>query len=189
MFDWALASLEELQRSCTVVIALEEHEQSAGVSEIVRQVAGSDSQLILLPEVTEGQLCTVLSAALGRMPQHAFLYQKLGQTLRGLGKLEESLSVFDAGLSRHPQARELRDGRWSCLDKLGRLEALLIEAERAVASDPGDGMARYARALACCKAEGATAYRVALQREMAQLPGDPLLEAAWGQLTHDPPPR
>lgn len=137
---------------------------------------------ILIDQERGREAAEVLAQAVARTPQHLFLYYKLGQTLRGLGSVRESLNVFDAGLARDPAARELRDGRWSCLELLGRREELLAEAQLAVAADPGDGMARYARALACCEAQGTRAYREALERELAELPGDPVIREALDRL-------
>jgi len=58
----ALKSLEGMDCSRIVFIALREHEARWGVTALLREIAGPQAQVILLPDVTEGQLCTVLAA-------------------------------------------------------------------------------------------------------------------------------
>jgi choline kinase len=59
---WALESLKGVSYRRLVFVALEEHERRYGVSRELREIAGRDAEVILLPEVTAGQLCTVLAA-------------------------------------------------------------------------------------------------------------------------------
>lgn len=58
----ALKSLEGMDYRQIVFIALREHEARWGVTGLLRGIAGPQAQVILLPDVTEGQLCTVLAA-------------------------------------------------------------------------------------------------------------------------------
>jgi UDP-N-acetylglucosamine diphosphorylase / glucose-1-phosphate thymidylyltransferase / UDP-N-acetylgalactosamine diphosphorylase / glucosamine-1-phosphate N-acetyltransferase / galactosamine-1-phosphate N-acetyltransferase len=60
MMHWAVQSLQSIPRSQVVVIALREHE-AYGITKIICD-ALPDAEIILLPDVTEGQLCTVLAA-------------------------------------------------------------------------------------------------------------------------------
>jgi NDP-sugar pyrophosphorylase family protein len=62
MLWWALQSLREVPYSEIVFVCLEEHETEYGVTRIVQELAGDAARVVLLPEVTEGQLCTVLAA-------------------------------------------------------------------------------------------------------------------------------
>lgn len=62
MIAWALQSLTGVVYSRIVFVALREHEEKWGVTQQVRELAGADADVVLLPEVTEGQLCTVLAA-------------------------------------------------------------------------------------------------------------------------------
>jgi dTDP-glucose pyrophosphorylase len=62
MVAWALESLQQLDYSQLVFIALQEHERAFGVTAVLRQLAGPSAQVIVIPNVTEGQLCTVLAA-------------------------------------------------------------------------------------------------------------------------------
>jgi NDP-sugar pyrophosphorylase family protein len=63
MVAWALESLRDVPRSRMVFVALKEHEERFDVSETLRRWAGEDAAVCLVPDVTEGQLCTVLEAA------------------------------------------------------------------------------------------------------------------------------
>ncbi len=60
MLYWAIQSLWEISHSQVIVIALREHEIH-NVSRIICDIA-RDAKIVLLPNVTEGQLCTVLAA-------------------------------------------------------------------------------------------------------------------------------
>lgn len=62
MVAWALDSLQGVAYSELIFIALAKHERDFGVSEHLRRIAGNDAHILLLDEVTEGQLCTVLAA-------------------------------------------------------------------------------------------------------------------------------
>lgn len=61
MVAWAYQSLDSVARSQTIFIALAEHEAHFGVIAILRSLE-PHAEVILLDDVTEGQLCTVLAA-------------------------------------------------------------------------------------------------------------------------------
>jgi dTDP-glucose pyrophosphorylase len=58
----ALRSVEGIEFSRMVFILLEEHERRFRFSELARARFGANVMFVLLPDVTEGQLCTVLAA-------------------------------------------------------------------------------------------------------------------------------
>lgn len=62
MFAWALESLKNLQASEIIFIGLKQHDKEHGLSDLIKKVAGSNAKIILIEDVTEGQLCTVLAA-------------------------------------------------------------------------------------------------------------------------------
>ncbi len=63
MFLEALKSLGDLDYSKLVIVALEEHEEAFGISNIIaKELNPSKTELVLIPDVTDGQLCTVLAA-------------------------------------------------------------------------------------------------------------------------------
>jgi len=62
MIAWALESLSNLQHSRIIFVALAEHEKQFGLRSLLSELAGSTTELVLLDSVTEGQLCTVLTA-------------------------------------------------------------------------------------------------------------------------------
>jgi NDP-sugar pyrophosphorylase family protein len=63
MVEWALRSLEGLRYSKIVFVVLREHEERFGVGGLLRDLAGRDAIVRQIPDVTQGQLCTVLEAA------------------------------------------------------------------------------------------------------------------------------
>ena len=62
MVAWAFESIKDIPHTQVVFIALQEHESTYGVTELLKNLAGPAAEVILIPEVTEGQLCTVLAA-------------------------------------------------------------------------------------------------------------------------------
>lgn len=63
MLYHAFQSVKNVPYRKVVFIALREHEEQYGVRTIIEQQITTPFELILLDEVTEGQLCTVLTAA------------------------------------------------------------------------------------------------------------------------------
>lgn len=64
MFVWSLTSLGDLEYELLVIIALKEHEDHYKVSELIASyLPDKKVELLLIEEVTEGQLCTVLLAS------------------------------------------------------------------------------------------------------------------------------
>jgi len=61
MIAWALKSLADVEYSQIIFVALAEHEASYRVSGLLRDLAGPQAEVILLDDVTEGQLSTVLA--------------------------------------------------------------------------------------------------------------------------------
>lgn len=62
MFMWALRSLDGIAYSRIVFVALAEHDAHFGVCDLVRRHVGDRAVVVLLDDVTEGQLCSVLAA-------------------------------------------------------------------------------------------------------------------------------
>jgi dTDP-glucose pyrophosphorylase len=62
MLYWALKSIDGIEYSQLVFIALKEHEVNFGLKTLLHELYGNNVTLILIDEVTEGQLCTVLAA-------------------------------------------------------------------------------------------------------------------------------
>ncbi len=62
MFLWALKSLEDVEYEKLIFIALKQHEQQYQISKSLTKYVEKPFELVLLDEVTEGQLCTVLKA-------------------------------------------------------------------------------------------------------------------------------
>ncbi|MDW8465870.1 MAG: glycosyltransferase family 2 protein [Chloroherpetonaceae bacterium] len=62
MLYWAMKSVEGVDYSQLIFIALREHDERYGVTTMLKTLYGKNAEIILLDEVTEGQLCTVLSA-------------------------------------------------------------------------------------------------------------------------------
>lgn len=59
----AFQSVKDVHYEKLIFIALKEHEQTFGVNKLIEDQIVSDFELILLDDVTEGQLCTVLTAS------------------------------------------------------------------------------------------------------------------------------
>lgn len=62
MILWALESLKHFPVSQFVFIILKEHEEMYNVQSLLKQHVNSKISFVLLEEITEGQLCTVMAA-------------------------------------------------------------------------------------------------------------------------------
>lgn len=62
MVAWALKSLAGISYTEIYFICLREHEQNHGITSVLKRIAGEHARVIVIDEVTEGQLCTVLAA-------------------------------------------------------------------------------------------------------------------------------
>ena len=63
MFITSLASIEGILYSELVIVALKEHEELYGISKYLSEYKIERTRLVLIDEVTQGQLCTVLAAS------------------------------------------------------------------------------------------------------------------------------
>lgn len=63
MIYHAFQSIKNVQFRKLIFVALKEHEKNYQVSQILKKYIPHEFELILLDDVTEGQLCTVLKAA------------------------------------------------------------------------------------------------------------------------------
>lgn len=63
MLYHAFQSVKDVPYEKIIFIALKEHEQTYGISKLIKEQIVNDFELILLDDVTEGQLCTVLTAS------------------------------------------------------------------------------------------------------------------------------
>jgi NDP-sugar pyrophosphorylase family protein len=62
MVSWALRSIDNVQFSQIIFIALKEHDEKFQVKKVLSSAMERPFELLLLDGVTEGQLCTVLEA-------------------------------------------------------------------------------------------------------------------------------
>jgi NDP-sugar pyrophosphorylase family protein len=62
MVGWALKSIENVPFSQIIFIALKEHEEKFQVKKVLTSEMNRPFELLLLDEITEGQLCTVLES-------------------------------------------------------------------------------------------------------------------------------
>lgn len=62
MVAWALRSVEGIPYSKIVFVVLREHQERFGVVPLLLGLGGKNTVVLQVPEVTQGQLCTVLEA-------------------------------------------------------------------------------------------------------------------------------
>lgn len=61
MLHWALKSIQEVEYSKIIFVALKEHDENYGIFATIKNLI-KEAVVILIDEITEGQLCTVLCA-------------------------------------------------------------------------------------------------------------------------------
>jgi dTDP-glucose pyrophosphorylase len=64
MFIKSLESIKGIAYSKLVIVALKEHEEAFGINACLSEYGVLNAELVLIDDVTEGQLCTVLAAKL-----------------------------------------------------------------------------------------------------------------------------
>jgi UDP-N-acetylglucosamine diphosphorylase / glucose-1-phosphate thymidylyltransferase / UDP-N-acetylgalactosamine diphosphorylase / glucosamine-1-phosphate N-acetyltransferase / galactosamine-1-phosphate N-acetyltransferase len=62
MLAWAMKSLSETQPSKIIFILLKEHDREYDITKILQKLYGTLAEVVVLDEVTEGQLATVMRA-------------------------------------------------------------------------------------------------------------------------------
>ncbi len=104
MLQWALKSIENVPHRMIVFVALREHEEAFGISKLLPGITDTPHALVLLDEVTEGQLCTVLTAREYMVPGEGILVSNcdtytvssIGQDIKqAAGDVRGLISVAD----------------------------------------------------------------------------------------------
>ncbi|MFQ3577261.1 MAG: glycosyltransferase family 2 protein [Cytophagales bacterium] len=104
MFVKSLQSVKNLEYTLLAIIALQEHEERFEISAIIEKYNISNAKLILIPDVTKGQLCTVMALSdllntdedLLVMGSDTIVVSDLGSHLKEhLKNCDGAISVFD----------------------------------------------------------------------------------------------
>lgn len=111
MFTWALRSLDGLAYRRVVFVVLAEHEAQFGISSLARQAAGDRAEVVLLDDVTEGQLCSVLAARAFFEPDEAVLVASADTYIRS--NLAHDIARCDAACHGLISVADLPGDRWS----------------------------------------------------------------------------
>jgi len=62
MFIKSLESIKDMTYTKLIIVALKEHEEAFGIRAYLTEYAVPNAELVLIDDVTEGQLCTVMAA-------------------------------------------------------------------------------------------------------------------------------
>jgi dTDP-glucose pyrophosphorylase len=113
MFAWALQSLEGLHLSRLIVVALQEHEEHFGLSTLFRQYSNISAPVdfVFLPDVTEGQLCTVMAAEDYFVAEQPMIV--IASDTLVLGPLPEDIELLPEGSAGLISVADLPGDRWS----------------------------------------------------------------------------
>jgi len=113
MFARALQSLEGLAISKLIVVALQEHEAQFGLSALFRQHCPVTLPLVFvfLPDVTEGQLCTVLEASKHFVEDESLIIAASDTLV--IGQLADDLSRYAGKAAGLISVADLPGDRWS----------------------------------------------------------------------------
>lgn len=121
MLAWALRSLEGLTLSEVFFIALKEHQEKFLIDQTLRAICPWPFQLILIDDVTEGQLCTVLAARQFIEGEDDLLISSSDTYV--VSNLAESIEAKPAGCHGIISVAALPGDRWSFarVDKMGNV--------------------------------------------------------------------
>lgn len=121
MIAWALESLGDLLPGAQVVfVALREHETNYGISELLHTLAGPSAQVVLLDDVTEGQLCTVMAGIMQSTFTAASSHINLDEDLLVascdtyiVSNLAQDIQARSVGCHGIISVADMSGGRWS----------------------------------------------------------------------------
>jgi dTDP-glucose pyrophosphorylase len=121
MLAWALKSLEGLTLSEVFFIALKEHQEKFLIDQTLRAICPWPFQLILIDDVTEGQLCTVLAARQFIDGEDDLLISSSDTYV--VSNLAESIEEKPAGCHGIISVAAIPGERWSFarVDKMGNV--------------------------------------------------------------------
>ncbi len=113
MFAWALQSLEGLPLSRLIVVALQDHEEHFKLSAIFRQYSSINAPIdfVFLPDVAEGQLCTVMAAEDYFVAEQPLIVAASDTLV--LGPLSEDIALQPEGSAGLISVADLPGDRWS----------------------------------------------------------------------------
>ena len=121
MFIRSLDSIKGVAYSDLIIIALAEHEEAFGISQYIKEFNLPNTKLITLPDVTKGQLCTVMEAKeLIDTEEDMLILSSDTIVFSNLGKEIESKKKECKGLI---SVAEMPGDRWSfaAIDDTGRV--------------------------------------------------------------------
>ncbi len=112
LLAWSTRWLKTLPGAKVTVVALAEHDRNFDLASIVeRFIPGA--RCILIPEVTDGQLCTVLCAAPQLVPEVPLLIAPCDTMIEGPLPIPDSLSGPDLGVRGIISVASMPGERWS----------------------------------------------------------------------------
>ncbi len=111
MIEWAMAGLDDLDVSGLIFVALREHDVQHQLCARLRAAFGEAIEIVLIDDVTEGQLCTVLCARHLLDPDEDVLVAGCDTFVRG--GLAEAIAHRPADVRGILSVAELPGDRWS----------------------------------------------------------------------------
>lgn len=120
MVAWSLDSLSDVDYSQIIFVVLKEHEDNFGICERVKRFCDDRASFVLIDRVTDGQLCTVLSARDCFNPNEGlligscdtFVQSNIGSDIRNLDSATRGLiSVANLPGDKWSFARTDKSGR------------------------------------------------------------------------------
>ncbi len=113
MVLWALESLRGLPVSQVIFVLLEEHEREFHVSQLIREQYHQPTTFVQIPEVTEGQLCTVLAAKEHLNPEEDVLIMAADSLVIGSQLASDITAAKASHLAGLISVIDLPGDRWS----------------------------------------------------------------------------
>lgn len=138
----ALRSLEGMQVSRYVFVLLREHEEQYGVKKLIARVIPANAEFVMLDDVTEGQLCTVLAAREFLKQEEdvliaasdTFVENKLGETIKA-SKHDGIISVAN-----------LPGAHWSFAKTNGKDEVIEVAEKKRISDHASTGLYYFRKA-------------------------------------------
>ena len=138
MFIKSLDSIEGINYDKLVIVALREHEEAFGISAYLKKYAVSNVELVLIEDVTEGQLCTVLAAK-----KHIDIDADLliiGSDTIVKSKIDEDIKYKQADCKGMISVADMPGDRWSFAAVDDKKRVLKVAEKERISSHASTGM-------------------------------------------------
>lgn len=144
MVGWALESIRDIPHDGLVFVALAEYESDFGLTRVLTELLGHEPSVVLLPGVTEGQLCTVLAARANLCPDEDLLI--ISSDTLVVSRLGHDIRNRPADCQGLISVKDMPGDRWSFARTDGGTRVVEVTEKIRISPHASTGMYYFSRA-------------------------------------------